>query len=278
MKRRAGRPEIVAEIMPRVIAQIEKRREKRMEIYERNWGLISSETQEKIKQARVLLVGCGLGSQIAVLASRTGFCHFELWDGDKVEVHNLNRQVFNQLDVGFNKAEVTAKKIQEINIEAETEVYPQFLRRQEDISAAVERNDFIVNMADPNQAMWLISEAARKHDKIEFHPLNCGWIAYCLILTPQTPSLIEIFEGKKIYGFEFYEMLINKTLKGIPDNSALKEFLKKYGEEIRSGKLSFPQLGTTTYLTTAIVVETIIKILAGAEVILAPQPVICYAL
>ncbi len=42
------------------------------ELTKQNWGFISPEEQAQIARTRVLLVGCGLGSNIAVLAARTG--------------------------------------------------------------------------------------------------------------------------------------------------------------------------------------------------------------
>lgn len=240
------------------------------ELTARNWGLIFPETQEKIGRAHLLLVGCGLGSQIAVLAARTGFVHLELWDGDKVEEHNLNRQAFTQSDIGLNKAEVTARLVRAVNPKANVEVQTRYLLDREEIATTVKRADFVVNTADPNEAMWTISEVARAEGKVELHPLNIGWMGYCLILTPTTPSLEEIVGGK-ICGLGFYPRLAEATLGDIPES--FLRLLKEHSEEILSGKIPFPQLGITTNLTSALVVEALVRWLAMDDTLpVAPRP------
>lgn len=240
------------------------------ELFARNWGLISPETQEKIGRVRLLLVGCGLGSQIAVLAARTGFVSFELWDGDKIEEHNLNRQAFTQSDIGLNKAEATSQIVKAINAETDVETQPRYLFDREEIATAIKRADFVINMADSNEAMWTISEIARVEGKVELHPLNMGWMGYCLVLTPMTPSLEEIVGGK-ICGLGFYPRLVEATLGDIPET--FLQLLRENGEDILSGKTPFPQLGITTNLTSAVVVEAVVRWLAGDNTLpVAPRP------
>jgi tRNA A37 threonylcarbamoyladenosine dehydratase len=93
----------------------------------RNMGFLNAQEQEKIKKTKILIAGCGLGSNIATVAGRTGFSHFILVDGDKVEITNLNRQAFRLNQVGMNKAEATGQLIKEINDQAEIEIFPHFI-------------------------------------------------------------------------------------------------------------------------------------------------------
>lgn len=49
----------------------------------------------KIKNTKILIIGCGgLGSNIANILVRSGFTKFIFVDYDKVEMKNLNRQIF----------------------------------------------------------------------------------------------------------------------------------------------------------------------------------------
>lgn len=237
------------------------------ELIARNRGLISPEVQEKIARMKVLLVGCGLGSQIAVLAVRTGFCQFELWDGDRVKANNLNRQAFTQSDIGLNKAEVTARLVKNVNPKVTVEVHSRFLLDYKEIVVAVKKADFVVNMADPNEAMWTISEVARGEGKVEFHPLNLEWTGYCLILTSTASSLKEIVGGK-ICGLEFYPRLMEATLGEISISKSIGDL-----DRILSGEIPWPQLGITTYITSALVMEGMVRWLAGDVTLpVAPRP------
>lgn len=236
-----------------------------MEFLSRNWGLIPAEVQEKIKNAKVLIVGCGVGSLIALLATRTGFANFELWDGDTVEIHNLNRQPFDESDLGKNKAKITAQKIKAINPRTNVKVYPEFLVRDSDIVTAVQRAAFVINMADPDEAMWKISETSRNAGKVEIQVLNVGWMSYCLVLTPSTPSLEEICGGR-FYGYEYYSRLVEGT---VGKNPLPKEILEKVIKENKP----FPQLGVTTYLNAALTVTAMIRWIEEDPTLpVAPRP------
>lgn len=67
---------------------------------------------------RINIIGCGsVGSTVAELLARFGLTKISLWDMDTVESKNLANQMFNNKDVGKNKAEATARHIWEINPE-----------------------------------------------------------------------------------------------------------------------------------------------------------------
>jgi Dinucleotide-utilizing enzymes involved in molybdopterin and thiamine biosynthesis family 2 len=69
---------------------------------------ITSVGQNKLLQAKVVVVGCGgLGGAAAVHLAASGVGHIHLVDFDTVAISNLHRQVFFTLDdVGALKAEV----------------------------------------------------------------------------------------------------------------------------------------------------------------------------
>ncbi len=68
---------------------------------------------EKLKNAKVSILGCGgLGSNIAMTLARSGIGELYLYDFDKVEYSNLNRQNYTIDELGGDKAELTKKKIE----------------------------------------------------------------------------------------------------------------------------------------------------------------------
>ena len=75
---------------------------------------IGHEGQEKLQNAKVLVVGCGgLGSPIAVYLASSGVGELHLVDFDRIDTTNLHRQVFYSLDaIGKSKAETLAKFIE----------------------------------------------------------------------------------------------------------------------------------------------------------------------
>ncbi len=73
----------------------------------------SLDQQERLTQARVLMVGCGgLGSPVAAYLAAAGVGTLVLADGDVVELSNLSRQVLHgEGDIGLRKVESAAAYI-----------------------------------------------------------------------------------------------------------------------------------------------------------------------
>jgi molybdopterin/thiamine biosynthesis adenylyltransferase len=94
-----------------------------MERYQRQLP-VDSWDQERLKSARVLVVGVGgLGGMSATYLAAAGVGYVRICDSDRVELSNLNRQIlFASEDIGRPKAALVAKRLSaqnpEIHIEA----------------------------------------------------------------------------------------------------------------------------------------------------------------
>ncbi len=80
--------------------------------------------QEKIRSARVMVVGAGaLGNEILKNLALLGFAHVVVVDLDRIELSNLSRAIlFRPSDVGSYKADVVAREYR--NLVPEAEVQP----------------------------------------------------------------------------------------------------------------------------------------------------------
>ena len=71
---------------------------------------------KKLKKTRVCILGLGgLGSNVAVLLTRSGIGYLKLVDFDTVEASNLNRQQYRISHIGLKKTEVMKTIIKEVN-------------------------------------------------------------------------------------------------------------------------------------------------------------------
>ena len=71
---------------------------------------------EKLKNSKVAIAGLGgLGSHIAVMLARSGVGHLHLVDFDRVELSNLNRQVYTVDELGMLKTEALKGILLKIN-------------------------------------------------------------------------------------------------------------------------------------------------------------------
>lgn len=75
------------------------------------WG---EEKQRALQEREIAIIGCGgLGSSLGIALGSCGIGKIHLVDFDKVEIHNIHRQIaFTKNDVGRYKAEALAKVIE----------------------------------------------------------------------------------------------------------------------------------------------------------------------
>lgn len=78
---------------------------------------IGDSGQEKLKQARVLVIGAGgLGCPILQYISTAGVGTIGIVDFDKIEIHNLHRQIlYTEDQVGLSKALMAKEKLEALN-------------------------------------------------------------------------------------------------------------------------------------------------------------------
>jgi molybdopterin/thiamine biosynthesis adenylyltransferase len=113
-------------------------------------GASRAEPQRALGAARIVLLGVGgLGSWAAYALASAGVGRIEIFDGDDVEISNLNRQIlFAEADIGRPKASVAAEALARFNPRMEVSAVPRRLTGPEDVGAAVDGADFVVDAAD----------------------------------------------------------------------------------------------------------------------------------
>jgi adenylyltransferase/sulfurtransferase len=127
---------------------------------------IGPQGQERLRAARVALVGCGaLGTVIADGLARAGVGYLRLIDRDVVELHNLQRQVlFDEEDVAASlpKAVAAAGKLARINSQVRVEPVVADLtpRNAERLLDGV---DLVVDGTDNFETRYLVNDVCVKH-------------------------------------------------------------------------------------------------------------------
>lgn len=121
----------------------------------------------KIKNTKILIVGCGgLGSNIANILVRTGFLKFVLADYDKVEMKNLNRQVFLQEQCGKKKVLALKKNLLKINQRAKIKLIYEKIDRCNLVEIiSKEKPDIVVEAVDNEETKKIIFEESIKIGK-----------------------------------------------------------------------------------------------------------------
>lgn len=156
------------------------------EFVKRNVGYVSEALQQRIRDTRVLVAGCGIGSTFAESAVRLGFEQLILADGDTVAAHNLNRQNFAASDIGRPKVDALADRLTAINPAVKLRQIRSNLDRY-NTADAVEGADFVFDTIDflDLAAIVGLHDECRRQGKPAISALAMGWGAGCVYFPPR---------------------------------------------------------------------------------------------
>ena len=121
---------------------------------------IGEEGQEKLKAAKVLIVGVGgLGSPIALYLAGAGVGTIGLVDDDVVSISNLQRQVlYSEEELGDFKAVCAAMRLTALNSEIKINSCPGRLSK-ENAQELINAYDIIVDGCDNFTTRYLINDS-----------------------------------------------------------------------------------------------------------------------
>lgn len=127
---------------------------------------IGEEGQQKLKQAKVLIVGVGgLGCPIALYLATAGVGCLGLIDDDVVSLSNLHRQVlYDEADIEQPKAQCAVRHLQKKNSDIELAAYPMRLTK-ENAETLIRDYDIVVDGCDNHATRYLISDVCHRLQK-----------------------------------------------------------------------------------------------------------------
>lgn len=136
--------------------------EEQLERYSRHILLddVGVEGQEKLLQAKVLIVGAGgLGSPAALYLAAAGVGTIGIVDSDTVEISNLQRQIAHfTKDIDISKVESAAEKMRAINPDITVRTHKEYLCA-DNISQIIEEYDFVLDGTDNFPTKFLVNDA-----------------------------------------------------------------------------------------------------------------------
>jgi molybdopterin/thiamine biosynthesis adenylyltransferase/rhodanese-related sulfurtransferase len=119
------------------------------------------EQQERLKNGSVLVIGLGgLGSPAAMYLASAGVGRIGLADFDRVEVHNLQRQIlYSEDDVGSKKLHAAQKRINQINRSVRVELHEQGVTK-ENIRSLLQNYEVVLDGSDNFDTRYLVNDAS----------------------------------------------------------------------------------------------------------------------
>jgi molybdopterin-synthase adenylyltransferase len=124
---------------------------------------IGTQGQEKLRKARVVVVGVGgLGSVSSLYLTLAGVGYIRVIDQDTVEAHNLHRQIlYTKDDLHYPKAEAAAKRLSKQNPLVQVEAYSENVNAG-NVEKLISGVDVVIDGLDNMQTRHLVNRACVK--------------------------------------------------------------------------------------------------------------------
>ncbi len=236
------------------------------ELFQRNLGIFEREEQERIRDAKkVMIIGCGgIGGAVAIVLARSGVGNFVLMEYDNYQPSNMNRQVTCFTDtIGINKAASIKETILKINPEAKVTAYERGLQPDE-IEEMIGPADIIVPAMDDWPLSLTVFEAARKLGKPAVLSYPVGALGRASIFLPDGPPAAECLAMPLL---PYHEL---KRYSESPDSRRILLYYMTEGawreewfERWCVGEWPHAQLCTIVWITATLAAMEILKLISG---------------
>lgn len=145
----------------------------------------SEARQLRLKHSRVLIIGIGgLGCPTASYLAAAGVGELWLADGDQVELSNLPRQIlFQQSDLGQNKAQAAARRLQQQNPFVHCKTLPQQLAESE-LRTLLPKVDLVIDCTDNQHSKLLLNKLCQQMHQSWIGATATAYQGYSWLLHP----------------------------------------------------------------------------------------------
>lgn len=240
-----------------------------MERYIRNRLYISDSEQIKIRNFEILIAGAGIGSFIAEAALRLGFENLTIIDGDTVELSNLNRQNYQEKDLGHSKAISIKQRLLNINPNANIEILNEFITK-DNIHSIIGNHNAAINALDFSSDIPFIFDSICQLKKIPvLHPYNIGWHALIYVISPDGRDLTYISKDYIQFEKNAVQYLLDNLVNHPEAKSHIENVLDKYKDE--NGIFPPPQLSAGSFSLAGSCTQILYNLAVQKEVIVFPK-------
>ncbi|MEM4397614.1 MAG: HesA/MoeB/ThiF family protein [Candidatus Woesearchaeota archaeon] len=137
--------------------------------------------QELIRKASVSIIGLGaLGSVCADLLCRAGIGKLYLFDYEKVELINLQRQFYDEKDVGKFKTFSTKRRLEKINSDVDVFAFNKRINEKNLELIEKTKSDYILVCTDDMATRFLLNEFCINKKKVFITGLVSGSKGYLM--------------------------------------------------------------------------------------------------
>lgn len=210
---------------------------------------VGIEGQQKLKAARVLMIGAGgLGSPAGMYLAAAGIGKIGIVDFDTVSYSNLQRQImYDTNDVGHKKSELAKERLNGINPNTEIKIYDTKLTRDNALDIIADY-DVVLDGSDNFATRYLVNDACvllkkpfayasilRFEGQVSFFDTQNGPCYRCLYPAPPNNGDVPNCEDGGVLG------VLPGIIGSIQANEVIKHIIGK-GETLNGRLLLFDAL------------------------------------
>lgn len=174
-----------------------------MQRYVRNMNTLSIEENERLKDFRACVVGCGgLGGNIIEQLGRLGIGYITAVDGDVFDESNLNRQLLSEVgNLGCSKALEAEKRMKKVNPHITVVSVVKRLNRDNGMEI-ISNHNVIIDALDNIESRLILEELAEKAGIPLVHGAIAGWFGQVTTIFPGDRTLSRLYPNEAKHGIE----------------------------------------------------------------------------
>ncbi len=198
---------------------------------------IGDKGQEKLKKSKVTIIGLGgLGSSVSLYLVGAGVGEIRIIDNDKIDIHNLQRQIlYTEGDIGKFKADVAEKRLSKTNKKVKIIKFREKFDGKN--NAVLEGVDLVIDCTDNLKSRFLMNKICFEKNIPIVHGAvvaDYGWISF---IKPGETACLKCIIPEKAKPTSSSEIGILNSAPGvigtIQATEAIK-YLAGFGENLKN--------------------------------------------
>jgi len=162
------------------------------EIASRQMSIVTRSEQERFKDAKITVIGCGgIGGETVEMLARMGIGELVLVDKDAFDLSNLNRQTLASIaDLGLDKSAVAKEKVRLINPYVNVTTFNEHVD-QTNIDKVIGDSDIVIDALDNVLTRVIVSRTAKEKGIPYVHGAIHGTMGQITVFLPNSEKTYE---------------------------------------------------------------------------------------
>lgn len=138
--------------------------------------LIGQEALEKLSNSHVAVFGVGgVGGFVVEALARAGIGHIYIFDFDKIDITNINRQIIaTHKTIGLKKVDVLKERVLDINPTCKVEAFDIFYDESNANNYKLDKYNYIIDAIDSVKSKTLLIKKAYEANKKIISAMGAG--------------------------------------------------------------------------------------------------------